>query len=193
MSVISEYEDLVYELTHREGDNQIVSLPYEWTFNFEYNNLAAFREQYLDQAQWLALKGPLIRTKDDVMPRVTRPQRSGIYEKERYERDMILNDLKFATHIMMSKYKEPIESRRFMATNDSCLSFVQVTVDQNNYRWVFVSRSTEVNKMLPADLYTIGNIIERWTEWFTEYNSQHYSPTRGIRISFMLNNPHYYK
>ena len=189
MSVISEYEDLVYDLTHSVG-YPVVTLPYEFTFNFEYKNLNEFYEKYLNQAHWLSLYE---RHDECPMPKITAAQRRDFYKIESYEREMILNDLKFSTHIMMSKYNEPVNSRRFIATNDSCLSFSQVTVAPENYRWVFVSRSTEVNKMLPSDLYTIGHIISKWTDWFIDYNPKHFEPRRGIRISFILNNPHYYK
>jgi len=188
-SLINQYENLVDELTHRVG-HPIVTLPYEFIFNFEYKDLKTFYEKYLYQARWLSVYE---RHMTCPMPRVTTKERVAVYDKECYEREMILNDLRFATHIMMSKYNEPVESRRFVATNDSCLSFVQVTVDPDKYRWNFVSRSTEVNRMLPADLRTIGEIIEKWTNWFIDYKPRHFEPRRGIRITFMLNNPHYYK
>jgi hypothetical protein len=188
--VIREYEDLVYDLTHSVG-HLIVTLPYEATFNFEYKDLSEFYEEYVYPARQLSLYE---RPAECPMPKVTKEQRNEIYEKERYEREMIINDLKFVTHIMMNKYNEPAESRRFVATNDSCLSFVQVTVTPDCYRWSFVSRSTEVNKMLPADLCSIGEIIHIWTNWFMAYKPEHVTDIkRGIRISFMLNNPHYYK
>jgi len=189
MSVLSEYEDLVYDLTHSVG-YPVVALPYEATFNFEYEDLKSFYTDYLKPTRFLSVYE---RHAGCPMPKVTKKERIAIYDKECYEREMILNDLRFAAHIMMSKYNEPAESRRFVATNDSCLSFAQVTIDSYNYRWVFVSRSTEVNKMLPADLRTIGEIVEKWTNWFIDYNPKHFEPRRGIRISFMLNNPHYYK
>ena len=189
MSLISEYEDLVYDMTHSVG-HSVITLPYETILNFEYKDLKTFYDEYLQQARWLSVYE---RHESCPMPKVTKKERVAIYDKECYEREMILNDLRFATHIMMSKYNEPNGSRRFVATNDSCLSFVQVTVDPANYRWIFVSRSTEVNKMLPADLRTIGEIIEKWTNWFIDYNPKHFDPRRGIRISFMMNNPHYYK
>ena len=134
------------------------------------------------------------RPKECPMPKISKRERIKIYHIEKYEREMILNDLKFATHIMMSKYNEPVESRRFVATNDSCLSFAQVIVTPDCYRWSFVSRSTEVNKMLPADLCSIGEIIHIWTNWFMAYKPEHVTDIkRGIRITFMMNNPHYYK
>jgi len=188
--VIREYEDLVYDLTHSVG-HLIVTLPYEATFNFEYKDLSEFYVKYLDQARWLSVYE---RHEDCPMPKVTKKERVAIYDKECYEREMIINDLKFATHIMMSKYNEPTESRRFVATNDSCLSFVQVTVTPDCYRWIFVSRSTEVNKMLPADLRSIGEIIHIWINWFMYYKPEHVTDIkRGVRITFMMNNPHYYK
>ena len=188
--VIREYEDLVYDLTHSVG-HPVVTLPYECTFNLEYKDLATFYRLYVDQVEWLM---QYERPKECPMPKISKRERIKIYHIEKYEREMILNDLKFATHIMMSKYNEPVESRRFVATNDSCLSFAQVIVTPDCYRWSFVSRSTEVNKMLPADLCSIGEIIHIWTNWFMAYKPEHVTDIkRGIRITFMMNNPHYYK
>lgn len=187
--VINQYEDLVKAITQNAG-NSVVALGEEFIFNFRYPNLMSFYEKYVDQAEWLSVYE---RHEKSPMPMVTSRMRRKIYEKEKYERNMILNDLKFSTHIMMSKYDEPISSRRFVATNDSCLSFAQVTIDYNDYRWVFVSRSTEVNKMLPADLRSIGYIVDEWIKWFVTYRPEHFNPPRGIRILFILNNPHYYK
>lgn len=186
--VIDQYEDLVKVITQNAG-KFVVTLGKEFIFNFRYPNLMSFHEKYIDQAEWLSVYE---RHEKSPMPMVTSIMRREIYEKEKYERDMILNDLKFSTHIMMSKYDEPIDSRRFVATNDSCLSFTQVTIDHNYYRWVFVSRSTEVNKMLPADLRTIGYIIDEWIKWFIKYKHKHFNPDRGIHILFILNNPHYF-
>jgi hypothetical protein len=189
MSLINQYEDLVSALTHSAGHTAI-NLGHEFIFDLPYYNLKDFHDKYLDQAYWLSTHE---RDKSCPMPKITALQRREIYKIERYEREMILNNLKFSTHIMINKYSEPIDSRRFMTTNDSCLSFAQVTVDPLNYRWVFVSRSTEVNKMLPADLYTIGYIIDNWITWFIDYSPTHYNPQRGIRVLIVLNNPHYYK
>jgi len=189
--VINQYEDLVHGLIHDgKTSGSLVTLPNEFIFDFKLRDLKTFYDKYLDQARWLAFYE---RHAECPMPRITKAQRHKIYDKESYEREMILNDLKFSTHIMMSKYDEPVESRRFVATNDSCLSFAQVTVRPENYHWVFVSRSTEANKMLPADLYTVGTIIEKWINWFIIYKPEHFEPGRGIRILFILNNPHYYK
>lgn len=188
--VINQYEDLIKSITQCVG-YPVVNLGDEFIFNFLCPDLKTFYDKYMDQARWLAFYE---RHYDcDEMPKITSKERRKIYDIESYEREMILNDLKFSTHIMMSKYEEPVESRRFVATNDSCLSFTQVTVTPSSYNWVFVSRSTEVNKMLPADLYTIGTIISEWTSWFCSYNSEHFEPRRGVRILFVLNNPHYYK
>lgn len=189
--VINQYEDLVQTLRKCPGKNPI-SLGDEFLFSFRYMNLNAFYDGYINQSEWLS---SYERPKADSfpMPIITAKERRKVYDIESYEREMILNDLKFATHIMMSKYNEPVESRRFVATNDSCLSFTQVTVDPGFYRWHFVSRSTEVNKMLPADLRTIGVIVQKWIDWFTTYKPHHFDPTRGVWITIMLNNPHYYK
>jgi len=45
--------------------------------------------------------------------------------------------------------------------------------------------------MLPADLYTIFNIVWEWTNWFIEYTKTS-GAERGIKIKLILNNPHYY-
>lgn len=188
--LINQYEDLVREIVKHAGKEPVVNLGNEFIFDLKYRNLKDFYDKYLDQAHWLSLYE---RDRGCPMPRISSGQRRKIYEIEKYEREMILNDLKFSTHIMMSKYNEPATSRRFMATNDSCLSFVQVTIDPVYYQWVFVSRSTEVNKMLPSDLYTIGQIVNKWISWFITYNPEHFDPYRGVRVLFILNNPHYYK
>lgn len=189
MSVIDQYLDLIVTMRHKPGE-KVVNLGEEFLFNLRYPNLKSFYDDYLDQARWLSFH----ELADSYpMPEVTSKERRKIYDIESYEREMILNDLKFSTHIMMSKYNEPVNSRRFVATNDSCLSFAQVTVDPSFYRWIFVSRSTEVNRMLPADLHTIGTIIEKWTSWFITYNPAHFDPSRGVMVTIMLNNPHYYK
>jgi len=158
----------------------------------EYANMIKFPYDYGEPARDLAF-GRFIQLPE--IPRVTKEERIEIYEKEKYERDMILNDLKFSTHIMMSKYVESSYSRRFVATNDSCLSFCQVTMSDAYFRWVFVSRSTEVNRMLPADLLTIGTIIEEWTNWFrgyTKYNAERLYDKK-VSLVLLMNNPHYYK
>lgn len=189
--VIKEYEELVYDLVHSKHTGPIATLPWECVINLEYVDLPTFYRLYVDQAEWLM---HYERPKECPMPRVSAGERKQIYNIEKYERDMILADLKFATHIMMSKYNEPIESRRFLTTNDSCLSFAQVTVTPDCYKWSFVSRSTEVNRMLPADLATIGWIISEWIRWFMIYKPEHVTEKkRGVRISFVLNNPHYYR
>lgn len=188
--VLNQYEDLVYGLTHPRQKGSTATLPNEFIFDFKFRDLKTFYDEYLVQARWLAFYE---RHEECPMPRVTKAERHKIYDKESYEREMILNDLKFSTHIMMSKYAEPSNSRRFVATNDSCLAFAQVTVTPENYKWVFVSRSTEVNKMLPADLHTIGTIIEKWINWFACYSPDHFDPYRGVTVLFILNNPHYYK
>ena len=89
--VIREYEDLVYDLTHSVG-YPVVTLPYETTFNFEYKDLETFYRLYVDQAEWLM---QYERPKECPMPKVSKKERIEIYNIEKYEREMILNDLKF--------------------------------------------------------------------------------------------------
>lgn len=190
MCLIDQYENLVFDIRQCNSANNLISLNKEVIFNFSYQSLKQFYEDYLDRAQYLAFRE---RIYSHPMPEITKEERRKIYDIENYEREMILNDLKFSTHIVISKYNEPIESRRFIAINDSCMSFSQVTVSPDFYRWNFVSRSTEVNKMLPADLLTIGRIIEKWISWFIVYRPDHFNPNRGVSITIMLNNPHYYK
>jgi hypothetical protein len=179
MRVYEQYTTLIRLIESKdigiraESGKTLIQLQDDFIFSFEYKGLSSFINLYKPQAKRLS------------------DQRPEIYKKEQYEREMILNDLKFSTHIFMDKYKESIYSRRFVAVNDSCMSFTQVKVEDEYYRWLFVSRSTEVKEMLPADLYTIFNIVWEWTNWFIEYTKTS-GAERGIKIKFILNNPHYY-
>ena len=188
--VIEQYDELVRVLVLRknEPDSKLVNLGEECLFMFRYDNLVDFFQEYMEEAGFLAFG---IKTVNSIMPAVTTIERQKIYTKEKYEREMILNDLKFETHINIDKFQEPISSRRFITSNSSCLSLFQVTVSDKLYRWVIVSRSTEVNKMLPSDLYSIGRIIEDWTSWFIGY-ADLIDDHRGIKIALLMNNPHYY-
>jgi hypothetical protein len=177
----------------RETEEKLVSLNKGIIFSFEYDNFLEFRFKYLNNASVLSeyehlFHEPIIKD----FPLVTAEERAEIWDKEEYERKMIINDLKFATHINMSKFNEPISSRRFVASNDSCLSFVQASVNDKCYRMLFVSRSTEVNRMLPADLYSIGTIVDDWICWFKKYAKLE-NDERRVKITFIMNNPHYYR
>lgn len=195
-NIIKSYFDIVRTVQengiHQSlTDGLLISLSREIIIAHEYPNMIMFAADYFNPIVDLAF-GRLDPLPE--IPRLTAQERVKIYEKEKYERDMIISDLKFASHIMMSKYEEPITSRRFVATNDSCMSFCQVTLNEDCFRWVFVSRSTEVNKMLPSDLLTIGVIIEEWTSWFRGY-VQHESRQlydKKVSLVLLLNNPHYY-
>lgn len=186
-NLIEKYQNLVTALVQRKPKKKLVSLDDEAYFMFNFASTNEFYDNYLMRASLLAFGD--FRQNSDV-PFIGRDKRTSIFETEQYERDMILNDLKFSAHINMSKFGEPETSRRFVTSNDSCLSFVQVSVDDDYYRWMFVSRSTEVNRMLPSDLYTIGLIIQNWTSWFRSYTRTH---DRGIKLTIILNNAHYYK
>jgi len=195
MTILESYDNLISKIIDSGfHEGSLVSLNREAGIYHEYPNTMRFVADYMDPVKILARGG--IKQHFE-LPIVTEEERSKIYETEKYERSMILNDLKFSTHIMMSKYNEPATSRRFVATNDSCLSFVQVTITKNHFRWVFVSRSTEVNKMLPADLLTIGTIMCEWTNWFRQYIFQKYDPSpfieKKVNLVLFMNNPHYYK
>jgi len=186
-NLIEKYNNLITALVEQKPKGKLVSLNDEAYFMFNFESTAAFYDDYMMRASILAF-GDFKQNND--VPRISRSERISIFETEQYERDMILNDLKFSTHINMSKFNEPEISRRFLTTNDSCLSFIQVSIDDDYYRWMFVSRSTEVNKMLPSDLYSIGLIIKSWTSWFRGYTRTH---DRGIKLTIVLNNPHFYK
>lgn len=194
----NQYDNLFKQLLTRAYSfrgSDCISLNKEFIFNLEYKTINEF-DNYLFEA--MRLNRGDYTVANNIFVRLSDLDRRKIYKIEEYEREMILNDLKFSTHINISKFNEPDTSRRFIGINDSCLSFTQVSIDANFYRWVFVSRSTEVNKMLPADLYSIGNIIKQWTTWFIEYRWNHWnfgpSPNehRGIKLMIVLNNPHAY-
>lgn len=192
--LIKQYKDLVNALLcANDTDNDAVGLQDEFIFSLKYDDIAQFRREYVVQAGDIAFNDIEINKK---FPLVTSKDRFKTFHIEAYERDMIINDLKFATHINISKFNEPITSRRFVTTNDSCLSFAQITVDPTSYRWTFVSRSTEVNKMLPVDLVTIGMIIQYWTNWFEgyTYSGKDVDTNKmGVKVLIVLNNPHYFK
>ena len=185
-NVIKKYEGMIEALTQRQPVDKLVSLNDEAYFMFSFKSIEEFNFEYISRAALLAF-GEFVQHKK--MPMISKDERIKIYDTEIYEREMILSGLIFATHIQMTKYGEPITSRRFLTSNDSCLSFAQVSIDTDYYRWMIVSRSTEVNRMLPADLYTIGIIIKEWTEWFRRYA---YAVNKGINITLVMNNPHYY-
>jgi hypothetical protein len=186
-NIIEKYHNLVVSLVQQKPKGKLVNLNDEVYFMFNFKSTNEFYDDYLMQTSVLAF-GDF--RQNESMPKIGRDQRIAIFEIEQYERDMVISGLKFSTHINISKFKEPETSRRFLTFNDSCLSFVQVSVDDDYYRWMFVSRSTEVNRMLPSDLYTIGLIIKEWTSWFRNYTRTH---DRGIKLTIVLNNPHYYK
>jgi len=187
-NVAQKYENLIVAVSMQEESvGKLVSFNDEAYFMFNFKNMSEFYFEYLHRAALLA-DGEF--KQDHSMPKISKEERMRIYATEKYEREMILNDLIFSTHINISKFNEPETSRRFLTNNDSCLSFVQVSVDEEYYRWMFVSRSTEINRMLPADLYTIGIIMNSWTAWFRRYT---HTRDRGIKLTIVMNNPHYYK
>jgi hypothetical protein len=47
--------------------------------------------------------------------------------------------------------------------------------------------------MLPADLLTIGRVVEVWTTWFEEDYMKGKMPELGVKLTLVMNNPHYYK
>lgn len=188
-SLLDEYNDLIDAILEKPVKDNLINLDAQWDFPLQYDRIKDFIDKYLIPSYSLAA-GDFAQNKK--LPVISRSERLEIFDKEKHEREMILNDLKFSTHINISKFNEPITSRRFVAINDSCLSFTQITLDGNFYRWFFVSRSTEVNRMLPADFCSIGKIILEWTQWFNLYTKSSNEKNRGIKILFLLNNPHVY-
>lgn len=196
-TVIDCYKDLVNDcLIHSKSyDGKLYSVEYPRIIEMTFANWMRFSYDYMKPAENLA-RGRF--EQNQMFPPITPEERMKIYDIEQYERNMIIKDLIFATHINISKFNEPLMSRRFLATNDSCLSFVQVTIDPKKFRFLFVSRSTEINKMLPADLLTIGEIMKEWFAWFFTYYSTSRSLftefiEREIMLTLVMNNPHYYK
>jgi len=197
-NLFDQYDELVDRLLDQGIKKKFEIAPHlddEFIFKLKYDSISEF-SNYIYQSMLLHRGDKTSINK--LFPSVTSRERLDIYEKEKYERKMILNDLKFQTHINIDKFNEPTTSRRFIATNDSCMSFAQVTLDAYFFRWVFVSRSTEVNKMLPSDLYSIAYIVKNWTDWFIEYRHNKWplgnkKEQRGIKLMIVLNNPHYYR
>ena len=108
-----------------------------------------------------------------------RIDRDAISDREYYERKMVLSNLKFNTHIMIDKYKEKLNSRRFLSINDSCFSYTQVNIREDRIVFTFNFRSTEVWKMLPADMYFIAELVEDYITWLEkeyEYGDFNFDP-----------------
>lgn len=194
MTLIDQYIELLNEFNDVSVVQNLASIDSSYSIDFVSSTYSGFKTKYLLEVEEVYLgRNKEINEvyKKLFMPIISTKEREKIYDIESYEREMILGDLKFATHIAISKFNEPITSRRFVAINDSCMSFTQVTVDKNHYRWNFISRSTEVNKMLPADFQTIGYIIHEWTKWFRDY-TQIDNDNKGVKLVIILTNPHYY-
>tara|TARA_R110000824_G_scaffold159417_2_gene333769 strand:+ start:1005 stop:1922 length:918 start_codon:yes stop_codon:yes gene_type:complete len=80
---------------------------------------------------------------------------------------------------------QSVYSRRFIYTNDSCLSFIHATYRNNLLDMHFVARSSEVSKTFPYDLKFLFYLSKR------VYNELKLQPTKDIvRMRFNLNSGH---
>ncbi len=115
-----------------------------------------------------------------------------IYHNEENERQMILSTLKFNTQVMIDKYKENFYSRRFVSTNDSCLSFTQVEFLNNEIKFNFVFRSSDVKNVLPVDLKGIVELIKNYLNWMDRYvgDTIYTIKSKSISIRIQLNDAH---
>jgi hypothetical protein len=80
---------------------------------------------------------------------------------------------------MIDKYKEKLNSRRFLSINDSCFSYTQVNIREDRIVFTFNFRSTEVWKMLPADMDFIAELVEDYITWLEkeyEYGDFNFDP-----------------
>lgn len=124
---------------------------------------------------------------------ITYSQVYKIYDNEIYERNKILSDLQFNTHIQVDKYKENIYSRRFLAINDSCFSFVQVIIRNDTIYFNFNFRSSEISKYLCSDLLFVKRLVIDYLRWFKKYiNFNQEIPIfqKSINIHIILNSAH---
>ena len=131
------------------------------------------------------------------LPKKRRDEFIDIEKKEKYERNMIMGNLFFNAHIQMSKFKEDLDSRRFISHNDSCISFFQVlfradktivsvkmrsansrTNLLSDIRWLLKATHESVafaNSYNYSDNFIIkGRVLENPIEFNLEITSLHY-------------------
>lgn len=121
------------------------------------------------------------------LPRINR---SEIYYREEYERNMVMSNLIFNTHIMIDKYSENIESRRFLSVNDSCFTFTQVNIRENDIYFTYCFRSTDVWRMFPGDLLFIYDMIREYIKWLAKYLKNEDIYKKRIHIDLNLSSAH---
>jgi hypothetical protein len=92
-----------------------------------------------------------------------------IQEKELYEQCKILNDLYFNSHIQMSKYGEGKNSRRFLATNDSCMSSFQVLLEDDAINIIVNMRSASIKNNFPVDVAFVYESVGSILAFFNDY------------------------
>ena len=96
--------------------------------------------------------------------------------KEVYERNKIISDLRFNSHIQLTKYDQDFNSRRFVSVNDSCLSFVQCNVRDNSLYFTINFRSLNAKNNLFSDMrFVLLGIAREYYNFIKIYQFKKYT------------------
>ena len=170
-----DYNILLNTLT---SDCEIKGTKYSEIFNYKFtyvfNSLSEFDEKFGRGVSCI------IRDNDY-------EEEMNKYIKEEPERQIAVNQLKFNTQINIEKFGDDIDSRRFIAHSDSCISFIQFQIREDTIYINAIWRSSDVKKMLPSDFKTLHYIIKEYLSWFTKYEHVQY---KNIILDIQLNNCH---
>lgn len=147
--IVFDWKILLHSLINQPRKSQNSKfLNYKLDYSFSRDELA--RELELVSSEYEQLSAvPSIVKKENF---------AETYKKDSYDREMMFSQLLFNSHIQLDVYKEPLISRRFLATNNtSCISLIQFNVDQNELNMTVTFRSSDVANLL---LFDISFILE---------------------------------
>lgn len=180
--ILFDYYVLMQTL-HKKEDHEILN----YKFNYSFENLLNLRDVYS------SLSFEIFNKANEIF--LEKVDYESVWRKEEHERNMVLSNLQFNTHIMIDKYKESINSRRFLSINDSCFSYSQVNIRENEIHFTFSLRSTNVHKMLPCDFNFIFKLIIDYLLWLQVYSIKNQLKSYNIfeipiKIDITLNSAH---
>ena len=115
-----------------------------------------------------------------------------IRDKERFERNKIISDLLFNSHIQISKYGEGLDSRRFISVNDSCFSFLQFIIHRNELYCTAHMRSSNAKNNIFVDVKFLLEVIREFCSFIRNYEFKNLEcELKSIHVDLNISSLHY--
>lgn len=159
---------------------------YSMSYSFDYEKFLKELFVIQDEAQRIYLTVP----KDYLNPKWFET-----YQKDIYDRDMMLSQIKFNSHIQIDYFSQLEKSRRFVAVNPtSCMSLLQFCLEEDSINVSATFRSSDVANLL---LYDIQFIMESTIEFHNFLKTYKFKELEvpdlqklKINLKINLNNAH---